>query len=264
MPETPQILIACFLILLAIWAVASGVENMGRIAKLTFPILTTFVLITVAVSMKDMNFSNIKPVMSTNISTLISSSFSIFALPFGELVIFMTLFPWVKSKSSPTKIYLKSVGIATAIFIIANLRNLLILGATSSGMFYFASYQAVSVISIGEFFNRVEVLIGASVLLAGFIKVCVFLFASSIGLAKVCNVKDYKTMIVPCGLIILTLATFIFSNTEEMMTWGTTHQFYVIPFEVLLPIILLVTDFIKARMKKSAIPLKPENIGNLE
>ena len=264
MPETPQIFIICIKMLLLIWAVKSGVGNMGKIGKFTFPILAIFTFITVAIAFKVMNFSNTKPMLSTDIKIIVGSSFTTFMLPFGELVLFITLFPCVKSKSSPTKIYLKSLIVSTLILVIANLRNLLILGVPSEKLFYFPSYQAISILSISEIFTRMEVLVGASVLLAGFVKACICLYVSSVGLAKVCNIKNYKTMIAPSGLIIVTLSTIVFSNTEDMFKWITYHQFYVIPFEVLLPILLLVTDFIKTRIKKSTTPLKSENIGNLE
>jgi spore germination protein KB len=264
MPETPEIVIACFMVLLAVWAATSGVENIGRVAKFSFLILLSFIMVTLLISYKDMNFNNLKPVMSTDFGTLLGASYTAFSLPFGELIVFLTIFPCVKSKSSPKKIYIKALIFSTVLLVLAHLRNLLVLGVTSVGMYVFPSYQAVSVMSVGEFFTRMEVLIGSIVLLAGFIKICVFLFTSSVGLAKVFNLKDYKKMTAPCGLIIVLLSRIDFENAPGIIKWTLYHPIYVLPFQVILPIILLITALIKAPKKRPNTPPEPENIESLE
>jgi spore germination protein KB len=264
MPGTPEIAISSFTILLMIWGVNSGPENMARIAKFTYPVLATLIIITVLVSYKDLNFNNLKPVLSTDFGTLLNASFTIFSLPFGELIVVLTIFPFVKSKSSPKNIFIKGLILSVTYLLVAHLRNLLVLGVTTAGMYVFPSYQAVSIISVGEFFTRMEVLIGAGVLLAGFTKMCVLLFTSSVGLAKTFNLKAYKRMTAPCGLIIVLLSRIDFKNAPDMLKWLLYHPIYVLPFQVILPIILLITALIKAPKKEPDAPPGPENIGSLE
>lgn len=253
MPETPEIAVATFTILLMIWGVNSGPENMARIAKSTYPVLAVLIIITVLVSYKDLNFDNLKPALTTDFGTLLNASFTAFSLPFGELVVFLTIFPSLKSKSNPKKVFIKGLILSVTYLLVAHLRNLLVLGVTTAGMYVFPSYQAVSIMSVGEFFTRMEVLIGAGVLLAGFTKICIFLFTSSVGLAKICNLKDYKRMTAPCGLIIVLLSRIDFKNTPDMIKWLLYHPIYVLPFDVILPIILLITALIKTP-KKSKSP----------
>lgn len=263
MPETPQIATICFVILLNIWSVRNGVENISRIAKTTFPVLASFIVITVIISFKDMNFDNIKPILSTDIQTILSTSYTAFAIPFSEMLLFIILFPYVDTKCSPKKIYLKSLFLSMLILLLAALRNRLVLGNIIE-RYYFPSYKAVSIISVGEFFTRIEVMIGSFVLLAGFIKVCVLLFVSSVGLANVCNIKGYKSMVAPCGLIMVVLAKVDYKNMPDMISWIDFHQIYIIPFEILIPITILITAAIKSRKKKSIDPPEPENMGDLE
>lgn len=262
--ETPQIMIAMFMILPCIWLAASGIENMGRLAKLCFWVVTIFILTTTVVAIKDMNFSNIKPVLTTDAKTLISSSFPTFMLPFGELILMTVLFPFVKPQNSPTKIYIKALVISTTLFVALNLRNLFVLGLPSTKMFYLASYQAVSVLSIGEFFTRMEVLVGAIVLISCFIKICLCLVISSTGLANVCGIKENKRLVAPSALIMVILAACLYTKTEEMFKWVNFYMIYAIPFELILPIIIWITAEIKTRIKKDAVVPEPENVGSLE
>lgn len=264
MPETPTIPFLFCMILLCIWSVRSGPENMGRIAKTTFSVLAFFILLTVAISIKDMNFSTIKPVFATDMKGLLTGSYNSFIIPYSEIFIFLTLFPNLKAAGKPKKIFLKSLAISVLLLVAAHLRNVLVLGLPSNETFVFPSYQAVSIISLGEFFTRIEVLIGINLLLAGFTKFCVFLYSASAGLAKIINAKDYKSLTVPCGLLVIILTQVDFKNTSEMLEWINYHQIYVIPFQIILPVIIWVTAEIKARMNKTEPLPEPEKVSNSE
>lgn len=265
MPETPQIAIAASISLIAAFAVISGPENMGRIAKITFPVMAGFIVITVLIAAKNMDFSNIKPVLHTDFKTLLGGSFTVFSLPFGEILLFLTLFPSIKSKEKPAKIFAIGLILAIILLLLAHLRNLLVLGAPNVKMYYFSSYQTVSVISVGEFFTRMEVLIGIIVLLGGFIKIFVFLFTASVGLAATCNIKNYKKAVVPCMLVINLLSKIDFQNTIEVVEWIVYHSIYVLTFQVILPVVMLIIALIKTRkMKPAEVQAELENIGTLE
>lgn len=262
--ETPQIVISLFMILLCMLSVACGIENMGKVARICFVTVVTFIITTSVVSFKDMNFSNIKPMFSTDAATIIGSSFPTLMLPFGELVLIMALFPFVKPTGNPIKIYVKSILISTALLVTLSIRNLLVLGLPSTKMFYLASYQAVSVMSIGDFFTRMEVFVGAIIILSCFTKICICLLISSIGIANICSLPKNKQMIAPCGLIMVTLATVLYAKIDEMIKWVDVYMVYAIPFELILPIILWIVIKLKPPKEQSTVPSNPENIGSLE
>lgn len=266
MPESPMISIMGFMMLLNVWSVKSGPENMGRIAKTTFPVLSFVVVITFVIGLKDMNFKVFQPMLTTDMKTLLSGSYTAFAVPFSETIVCIPLFAYLKPKGNPKKILLKGVYFALFFLLLAHLRNMLILGLPSAQSFYFSSYQAVSVISIGEFFTRMEVLIGISVLLSGVVKMCVLLFTASAGLAEVCSAKDFKKFTAPCALIIIVLAEIGYNNALEIFEWIKYLQIYSIPLHVILPVIIFIAVKIKGNGNKGEEEPqpKPENIGSLE
>ncbi len=261
MPETPQAFTLFFMILLSILTVSIGVINLGRIAKFTFPLVAAAILLTSVMDVGRMDFSNILPVMNTDIPTLLTSSFALFSFPFGEAVLCMVLFSYFNPKDNlkdnPKKIYFKGLVITASLLIIACLRNLFVLGTPTINLLYFPSYMAASVISVGEFFNRVEVLISANLLLATFIKANVCLFASAMGLAKIFNIENYRAMVAPCGLIMVTLSVLTVSNITELFGLIKYYPVYSLPFQVILPIAILVGAVIQKK-KKSSKPSSPE------
>lgn len=249
MPETPQVYTISMILLIAYWSVTNGPENIGRLSKFLWKVVWITVVMTFIIGFKNMNFENLKPVMETELKPLLSSGFTACMLPLGESVICLSLFSSVKKTENIKKIYLIALIEFLIVALTASLRNLLILGPTVSALYYFPSYQAVSVLSIGDFFTRIEVLIGINLVTAGLIKVCVCIHAASLGLTKVLHAANQKSLIAPCVMLVITLAIPLYKNTVEMFNFVPYFVAFAIPFEIILPIILWMTAEIKNRIK---------------
>ncbi len=252
MPETPEALTASVLMLFVVWSVKNGPENIGRVSKYTWVMLGIFIPFTFIVGMKDMKFSNLMPIMNTDFKSLLGSSYSFLTLPLGQAILCLSFFSAVDKTVKPWKIFIKALIISITITLVVVLRNIFILGPSVVSLFYFPSYEAVSIMTSGEFFSRFEVLIGINLMLAGFIKTCVCLYSASLGLAKVLNVTDQKTLAVPCALLFVTLSGLLYKNTQEWVGWIKYYQFYSIPFQIILPVITLIGAEIQTRIKSAA------------
>lgn len=129
MPESPELLIAVFMGVLAVWSVTNGPENIGRLAKFVWPIIAVSVSLTFIIATKDMDINYIKPIMETNFKSLLSAASTYFALPLAEAVICLCFFSSISAKAKPTKIFIKSFVFFIALLLLTTFRNLLVLGA---------------------------------------------------------------------------------------------------------------------------------------
>jgi spore germination protein KB len=251
MPQTPKLLTVSFIILLSIWSVKNGPENIGRISKVTWPVVLIFSFFTFIVGIKVMDFNYLKPFMQADPKSLLSGAFSYFTLSFGEIFLCLSLFSSADSKANPIKIFARSL-ISSIIFImVIDLRNILILGVPTALSTGSPSYKSVSLISVGDFFTHMEVLIGINLVLTGLIKICVSLYAASLGLTKVLNITDQKATVVPCGLLIGTLSLLLSSDSAAQSQWLKVFPIYSIPFEIILPLILWIGAEIQTKIKAS-------------
>jgi len=251
MDQTPEILTVTFIILLSIWSVKSGPENIARVSRFTWTIVAASVVLTFIIAVKDMDLNNLKPVMETDPKSLLSVAFSLCMLPLGEIIVCLSFFSAVDSKVNPSKTFIVSLVTFALVVLISTFRNILVLGIPTALLFYYPSYQAVSIISIGDFFSRVEVLIGVNLLLGGFIKICIFLYASSLGVTKIINIQDQKMAVVPCGLLIATLSTILYTNSQQVVEWYKVIQIYSIPFELIFPMIIWIGAEIQNKIKSA-------------
>lgn len=255
LPETPQYVLAIFVIVLSIWAVKAGIEVIGRWTAIVLPIVIAAIVTISFLFIPIIEIKNIKPVLCDGIKPVFDTAINVFAFPFAELILFSVIFCNLKSKNSPYKIYLWSLLIGGAIILLVNVRNLLSLGSGNISILYFSSYSSVRLINIGDFLQRIEVSVAVVFMLCGFIKVCICLLVSSKGIARVLNFKNYRQIVAPIGLLMMILSLTMYSNTMEMFEWAShIYKYYAFPFEVILPLFIWISAEIKVKSDKKKFP----------
>lgn len=250
LPNTPQIAIMLFSAPLIIWQVKSGLKNLASVSKFLLPILYLFVVVTFLLGTKFMSPDNLKPFFNSGPKAISESAFGSLMLPYGETVLCMSFFGEVEKKESPFKILTKGVLIAAAILILANIRNLLILGPDTTGMYIFSSYDAVGVISVGDFITRISVLIGINLVLAGVVKIGAALYAATVGVSKILEIDHFLLPAAACGLLMSSISTILYGNLLEGIQWIKYFEIFDIPFQIILPLIILITGKIKLQLSK--------------
>jgi len=253
-PETPQFIIIIFLGLLCIWVIKAGIEVLGRCATFIFPIVSGIILLTILLSMANVHFINLKPVLYNGMKPVLISAFSIFSFPFAETVVFTVVFNSLKHVNKTYRVFLISILIGSIIMLMVTVRNILVLGAQITSDLYFPSYIAVRTINIGEFLQRLEIVVAITYITGGFVKISVCLYAASKGVAKILNIDNYRHIVAPIGFLMMNLACIIYNNTMEMFEWASKiYQYYAIPFQIILPVFILIAAKLKQGIGKNEI-----------
>lgn len=255
--ETPQFFIALFLGLVTIYMVKNGIEVLGRWAEFVLPVVIFSITLVTCLSAPQMNPNYIKPVLYNGFKPAFQGAFSLISYPFAETVIFTVIFSSLEEKNKTFQVYYLGLIIGGLIILMAALRNLLVLGASAISIHYFTSYYAASLINIGNFIQRIEVIVSIVMILCCVVKLSVCLFATSIGVSKFFNFDDYRTLAAPICLLMMNLSFIVYNNTMEMFEWiDKTVAYYAIPIQVALPLIIWVaaefkkSSFFKAKDKK--------------
>lgn len=247
--ETPQFFVAIFIGLLVIYMVKSGIEVLGRWTEFVLPIIIFIIILTIGLSAPEMNFNHLKPVLYNGFKPVFQGAYALFTFPFAETVIFTVIFSSLEQQNKSFKVYSLSIIMSGVILLLVALRNILVLGAANINTLYFPSYSAVSIINIGDFLQRIEVVVSITLILSSIAKLSVCLFATSIGVSKLFNFDDYKLVAAPICLLMLNLSFIIYNSAMEMFNWiETTNLYYAIPFQIILPLTILIVAEIKIRL----------------
>ena len=118
-------------------------------------------------------------------------------------------------------------------------------------MYIFSSYDAVGVISVGDFITRISVLIGINLVLAGIIKISTTLYAATVGVSKILNIDHFLLPAAACGLLMASTSTILYRNLLEALDFIKYWDVFSVPFQIILPLITLIAARIKIQMLKN-------------
>lgn len=236
---TPMIAPVLVIVFLCIWAVKAGMEVIGKCAKFLLLFILAEIGIVQLLSIPKYEFHYLKPLLESGWTPVFADTFRSFLFPYGEVVVMLGAFSILPKKGSAARVLLSGLLIAGSIILLITLRNLLVLGPEILSSLYFPSYVAVSRINVGDFLTRIEGSSSIAFIAAIFIKVSLCLYVTSNGVAKVCNLKSYHSVVLQMGLIMGYMSIFIYKDILQMQYF--THyiyKFYAPPFEVLIPLLL--------------------------
>lgn len=250
MPETPIIVPMLCLGLVCIIAVKSGIEVIGRVSAYIFPFLLLTIAIVQLLAIPIMNFSLLKPILGSGFRPILQGAFAAFAFPFAETVIFISVLFSLKNQKSYYKVYSLGLIFAGTIIVILTMRNIVLLGEMA-GKIYFPSHVAVGRIRIGEFIERIEVSVSILFIFGVFTKASVCLFVACKGISNIFDLNDYRSIVMQTGLLMIYFSHILYNNTMEMRFWAfKVYDYYAFPFQVIIPILLLLAAEIKTRSKQ--------------
>ncbi len=250
MPETPMAVTIFGLGLLGIIASRLGIEVLVRTTAFFFPILIFILIIVQILSLNQLDFNYLKPVLGNGLLPVINGGFATFSFPFAETVLFMGVFDALKSKKSILKVYVWGVLIASFIIVVITIRNITVLGSLRES-FYFPSYEAVSKINIGDFIQRIEVTVSIVFIFGAFVKSSICLLVACRGLGRFFNLKSYRNIVIQTGILMSLFACFVYNSTMQMSFWAfKVYQYYAFPMQVILPVIIWIACEIKNKSLK--------------
>lgn len=261
--ETPACILAFSSVILAIWAVRGGIELLGRSLAIFFPVYLLMIITVTLLSIPLFNFNNLKPFLYDGIQPVLKASFGVFTFPFAETVVFLCLMGKVRKNSSIYKVYYSSLLIGGIILLIISVRSVLVLGVPNKLIQNFASYASSRLIRIGTFIQRIEASIAIVFMISGFTKATVCLYTATKGLSHLFNIKDYRKLAAPVGILMSLYSIIVHSDAAELIEWAVNiYPYYAIPFQIIIPVIVWIVAEIKTRTSSNNNTTKTEGTEN--
>jgi len=84
------------------------------------------------------------------------------------------------------------------------------------------------------------------------VKVALFYYVFTLGSAQWLNLKDYKPLVLPAGVILVAMSVLMFANLQELSGFMKPYIAtpYTLIFILVIPVILLLIDFVKPQSTK--------------
>ena len=251
LPKTPGWIIELLIILVCAMAakkgaaVFSGMSFIFAISVLLFTVLSVFLLIP------NFDLSNFLPIFPDETGVLAKGFYVSSAEPFGDIIAFTMLIPFVKGNGKNkklTKALVFGVIIGAVTLLLGILRDIATLGVFSK-FFTFPSFECVRLIDIGEVFSRVELFYAILYTFLTFFKCTVLLFAISQLLKSITNKKNNDFIIIISTVLFFAIALGnkrVFNSIYMDLKYNVIISWI---FAYGIPLLLLTAGAIKNKMK---------------
>ncbi|MEK4234389.1 MULTISPECIES: GerAB/ArcD/ProY family transporter [Paenibacillus] len=251
LPGTPIPAILILFILIVIMATRLGIEVIGRTGEIFTPmVIILFLILTVAI-IPQMEIVRMLPILEDGIKPVLRGSISISAYTFLEPVVFLMFLPYVNQQKKITKALLQGCFLGGIIIFLTVTVSVLVLGPDLTTRDIYPSYNIARRISVGGIFERVEAMIALMWMLTLFIEVTLYFYAFVLGLSQLLNLKEFRVLTLPTGMILIALAPLIAPNyTYYNAVFDNYWVYYIITFGLFLPLVLLSVGMFRSALSK--------------
>ncbi|USK85841.1 GerAB/ArcD/ProY family transporter [Peribacillus asahii] len=249
LPDTPVEVLYILTAIIVVMAVRHGLETFSRTAELSFIAFMILFLLLLFIS-PQIKFENIQPVLEDGINPLLHPTIQLLALFAFNAVILLMIFPSaVNQPKEAQKSFFIGNLMGISIILIMTILSILVLDPYQIERRLYPNYAMVKMINIGNFLQRIEVVIATMWIITVYCKTVLYFYATCLGIAQVLNLKDYRPLTLPLGMIIVTFASMLFPNVIEQRYWDSEIGFvFSLVIGGLLPLFMLgVAIFPKKR-----------------
>lgn len=246
MPETPILVFNVVLLLLAASSVRNGIEVIGRMNQFVVSLMFFALIFIFSLILGEANFHHLLPFFEGGIKPAIHGAL----VPMGwrgETFLLLFMMPFINNYREVRPAAYKAVFLLGLILSIDVIMVLAVFG-TQAANYVFPVHSLATYISIAGFLERVEAFILALWVAGVTIKVAVWYYCATIVTAQTFNLKDYKPVVLPLGIIQAVWSITIYDNIREMVDffqkpWITFSPF----FEFVVPTTLLLIAVIRKK-----------------
>jgi spore germination protein (amino acid permease) len=231
-------------ILLCMYTIRKGIEVIARFVPVLVIISLIFLIFITIFTLKEMHLSNFLPLFQIDLKDFIQGTNVMVSIPFGEIVVFLMIFPYVNNIKQIKKSAFWGLFIGGFYFIIIILGNIAVLGNIGA-IDMIPSYQVARLINVGEIITRMEILIAVTFLFNVFLKICIFYYATVLSIAQLFKLREYKSLIIPIGIISVILSITMYDSPVDEAYAASTYSIHAILFVILIPIISLFIVWIR-------------------
>jgi len=215
LPETPLLVFVLLVVVVSTVGAYYGLETMARASEIVSPISIVISVLILILTLKDMDFGNLRPVLGNGIKGPVAGA--LVAASWYGICVIMGLFMAYHDKPQQA-LLAKAAGVSVGMMLVTllTLGSIAALGPLQSAHQRVPTWSLSRIILIAGFFERLQMLFVSLLMTTGFVTLGVLHHASSLGVAQLFGLKEYRPLVLPMGLVLAGLAYGVVGSHLEL------------------------------------------------
>lgn len=230
MNQTPPYIFHSIGMLLSALTARSGIRVMARMFFVLVCVMLLISLLVIVLAIPIYRPNMLLPLFDNGMKPMLHGLFISAGFPFGEIVLFSMLLPFVRFQSgqSLNKALYAAYSFSALMLIIPTVCAIMAFGP-AAGHFNYSLYRIATEIQFMELFQRIEAFIGIALILGSYMKATIMLFILNQCLVQLFRLKDDNGLMYPISVTCIFLSATMFQSPADFQ-----EQVYLIwPFTVI-------------------------------
>ncbi|OIJ11468.1 hypothetical protein BKP37_15630 [Anaerobacillus alkalilacustris] len=255
--ETPLFIVNLLMVVSVMYVIYLGIEVMARSSEIFFFVIMLLGLSSIALLYfsGDIQLSNLLPVLEEGFGPILETAIvfpSTIVFPFGEVIVFTMLLPYLNKQEQGLKVGIGALILSGFILVINNTLFIAVLGVDMAQRAMFPLISVISIINIADFLQRLDAIVVLTLIIGGFFKLSIFIYAALVGIADIFKLASHKKLLYPItGLILFSSLMMADSFPEHLEEGALMINWFHRPVQMVIPLILAFIVFYKKRKKSS-------------
>lgn len=239
MPETPDIAVLILFMVFCVYTVRKGLEGFMRIG-VVFPLLSVLVIVlNFILVINDAEWGYLQPAFTEKFMVYVQGTHIVATIPFGELIVMMMVAPNIRKGENAAKYIFWGALMSAAFMVLVIIRDIISLGPLAN-IISLPSFEAVRTVNFADIITRTESFYALLLVSLMFIKLCILLYVTALGIAQIFELDHYRRLVCIVGVIIVCYSGFVFESSMENGYWGShVTPFFWLLFQYILPLVTL-------------------------
>lgn len=253
MPETPIEALNIFFMAAIVYIVQLGIEVCARIAEILFPYVAVLLFFMIICLIPQIELTNIQPIFQSGVIPILDGAIELAATASLPCVVFCMFIKNVNNNKKVKVAFIIGLFAGGLFIIILTFLSIAVLGHELTSRNSFPSYALAKKINIGNFMQRIEVIIAIAWFITIFFKILFYFYAAVIATSQLIGLKNYKPLTLPFGILLTLFSFIVYPNTAFAAVWDSRIW---VPFAFticcIIPIGLLLIAKIKTKLRQAA------------
>lgn len=238
--ETPLIVMTLMCLLVVVISVRGGIKLVTRYSTLFVVVTAVIMFFSILMTSSQFNFENFLPMFNLSLIKYVQGTHIISAIPFGEIVVFLMIHPFLKLKRKEvTKYMFVGFFIGALIVLVLMMRDIAVLG-NMMDMFTLPSMVSLYLVNLGPALSRMEILFFIVLIILLFFRISLLFFVSLISVAHIFKTKKYRHLALVLGVFLMFYGFTLYPcAVEHAASAKQLVPFIWMPFEIILPVLTL-------------------------
>jgi spore germination protein KB len=249
MPETPIIVFEIMIMAIAAYAVYNGLEVFTRVNEIILPFTLVSIVVLIVLATPEMNLKRLLPVFADNGAVPVIKGAVMPTAWMGEIVTMAVLIPCLNKAEEAYKVAVTATLITGLILCASFVADIAIFGPQVSAGWLFPGLNAARMVHLANFLERLDPVVMAIWVAGVLVKMSIFYWVATLGAAQWLELKDYKPLVLPVGVILLALSIMVHESILGLFTFlGTFWGPYALTlFQVGIPLLLLIVAVLRGQ-----------------